>query len=96
VTVELTARLAAVASSQLPNAAVIGDGITVGDIREVMRLLADREGWVRTANIRLKELDQAQRVARSLAGAFLRHELEDFPDALRAYDTALAYPEVKP
>lgn len=41
-------RLSKIASSSLPNAGLIThyDGLSVGDVREVMRLLADREGWV--------------------------------------------------
>lgn len=49
---ELAERLARIASSQLPNAALVGanDAISVADVREIMRLLADRDGWVRAAN----------------------------------------------
>ena len=40
-----------------------------------------------------RERDAARVVALTLSGAFLRHELEDFPDTLKAFDTARAYPE---
>ena len=41
-------RISRVASSSLPNAALVNDAdrISVGDVREVMRLLADRDGWI--------------------------------------------------
>jgi hypothetical protein len=49
---ELTTRLSKIASSMMANAALVNDsdGISVGDVREIMRLLADREGWVRAAH----------------------------------------------
>lgn len=48
-------RLSTIATSREPNAARVGDcdGLSVGDVREVMRLLADREGWIRAANKRM-------------------------------------------
>lgn len=42
-------RLSKIATSNLPNGAALiaSDDITVGDVREIMHLLADREGWIR-------------------------------------------------
>ena len=47
-------RISRVASSSLPNAALVNDAdrISVGDVREVMRLLADRDGWIRPRRTR--------------------------------------------
>ena len=55
-------RLSRIASSQLPNAAIVGinDRLSVGDVREVMRLLADRDGWVRAAGVYQEQIRDAE------------------------------------
>lgn len=47
----LRIRLSRIASSKLASASLVNnaDEISVGDIREVMRLLANMDGWYRTA-----------------------------------------------
>ena len=55
-------RISRVASSTLPNAALVNDAdrISVGDVREVMRLLADRDGWVRAAGVYQEQIRDAE------------------------------------
>jgi len=59
---DLVERLSRIASSQLPGAALVGanDGISVADLREIMRLLADRDGWVRAAGVYQEQIRDAE------------------------------------
>lgn len=58
----LLERLSRIASSELPNAALVGinDQLSVGDVREIMRLLADRDGWVRAAGVYQEQIRDAE------------------------------------
>lgn len=70
-------RISRVASSSLPNAALVNDAdrISVGDLREVMRLLADRDGWIRASGEHGKALRVWQEWAATLLDEYGRQPL---------------------
>lgn len=57
----LRIKLSRVATSDEPNAALLrpGDSISVGDVREVMRLFANMDGWYRCACEKQEQLMSA-------------------------------------